>query len=282
MTRFLFALKMIWEKEFLEQFSFVIGWIYFIAWSLSFYFQVILNYQRKSTDGVALDFLYLNIYGFTCYSIYNLAFYYSQVIRKQYKLIWGVENTVQFNDVVFALHAAFITGITILQTFYYPRHLGPRFDHRLTASEKVSSWVKLFIGSTALAFFVLVVDCIVGHAWLLEPIYFLSIIKLVLTPIKYTPQVIYNFQRKSTQGWSILTILLDIIGGLLSILQQGIDSYLSGDPFLGNPVKFGLGLLSVFYDLIFCVQHYILYPVSISDVELAQGGGEDEPLIIDR
>jgi hypothetical protein len=31
---------------------------------------------------------------------------------------------------------------------------------------------------------------------------------------------------------------------------------------VGNPVKFLLGFVSMFFDVIFCVQHYLLYPES--------------------
>lgn len=35
----------------LELLSWVIGWAYFLSWSLSFYPQAILNYRRKRVDG---------------------------------------------------------------------------------------------------------------------------------------------------------------------------------------------------------------------------------------
>ena len=75
------------------------------------------------------------------------------------------------------------------------------------------------------------------------------------------PQVWTNYRRKSTVGWSIGQILLDVVGGVLSIAQLVIDSSLQGDwsGILGNPVKFGLGNVSMFFDAIFMVQHYILY-----------------------
>ena len=79
------------------------------------------------------------------------------------------------------------------------------------------------------------------------------------------PQVWTNYKRKSTVGWSIGQILLDVAGGILSIGQLVIDSYLLGDwsGILGNPVKFGLGNVSIFFDVIFMVQHYILYRVKV-------------------
>jgi cystinosin len=62
-------------------------------------------------------------------------------------------------------------------------------------------------------------------------------------------------------GWSIVPILLDLAGGILSVLQLVIDSALQSDwsGITGNPVKLGLGNVSIFFDLIFIVQHYILY-----------------------
>jgi cystinosin len=48
----------------LDVLSVVVGWLYFAAWSISFYPQAILNYQRKSVTGLSFDFLLLNITGF--------------------------------------------------------------------------------------------------------------------------------------------------------------------------------------------------------------------------
>ena len=48
----------------------------------------------------------------------------------------------------------------------------------------------------------------------------LSIIKLVITITKYMPQAFFNFQRQSTEGWSIGNVLLDLTGGSFSMLQM--------------------------------------------------------------
>ena len=79
--------------------------------------------------------------------------------------------------------------------------------------------------------------------------------------VKYIPQAWANFQRKSTTGWSINQVLLDVIGGVLSIVQLVIDSSLQSDwsGITGNPVKLGLANVSIIFDVIFMVQHYILY-----------------------
>lgn len=52
-----------------------------------------------------------------------------------------------------------------------------------------------------------------------------SYIKLAITLIKYVPQAVMNYRRKSTVGWSIGNILLDFTGGMLSMLQMILNSY---------------------------------------------------------
>ena len=92
-------------------------------------------------------------------------------------------------------------------------------------------------------------------------VYSLGYVKLMVTVVKYMPQVWVNYKRKSTVGWSIWQILLDLFGGILSLLQLVIDSSLQDDwsGLTGNPVKFGLGNVSIFFDVIFMFQHYWLY-----------------------
>lgn len=49
--------------------SHLIGWAYFIAWSASFYPQAILNWRRKTVQGLSMDFVHLNVVGFLFYSV---------------------------------------------------------------------------------------------------------------------------------------------------------------------------------------------------------------------
>jgi len=111
-----------------------------------------------------------------------------------------------------------------------------------------------------------------------------SYVKISVTFIKYMPQILTNFRNRSTHGWSIEQILLDFLGGILSIAQLGIDSYLQHDwsGITGNPVKFALGNFAIFFDIIFMVQHYWLYRGArgkeITDME-REGGSEEDSLL---
>jgi cystinosin len=79
-----FILIDIARSKVLTVFIQIVGWIYFFAWSISFYPQIILNFRRQSVVGLNFDFLALNIIGHSCYSIFNLCLYTSHDIQQQY------------------------------------------------------------------------------------------------------------------------------------------------------------------------------------------------------
>lgn len=108
--------------------------------------------------------------------------------------------------------------------------------------------------------------------------YTFSWVKLTVTVVKYMPQAWANYQRKSTVGWSIGQLNLDFIGGILSILQLIIDSSLQDDwsGITGNPVKLGLGNVSIFFDVVFMTQHYVLYRQAGHE---DNDSGSEEPLL---
>lgn len=91
----------------------------FACWSLSFYPQPLLNYKRRSTDGLAVDFSLLNLLGFLSYTTSCAAFLYSPTIRAQYanRHPASPEPTVRFNDLAFAVHALFMCFVTYSQFF---------------------------------------------------------------------------------------------------------------------------------------------------------------------
>ncbi|KAK8813325.1 hypothetical protein WA158_002917 [Blastocystis sp. Blastoise] len=186
----------------------IVGWVYFFAWSVSFYPQIYLNWKTKSVVGMSFDFQIYNFLGFFFYTCYNGALLFSQSVIDQYVAAFQQQPTVRMNDFFFSTHAFLITCFTIFQICIYDRK-----------DQKIS---KLCIA--------------ISSSFL-------------------------NWKRKSTKGFNIGNILLDFTGGALSEIQffviTGYTNAWSG--ILGNIVKFGLGWLSIFFDIIFMIQHYGLY-----------------------
>lgn len=59
---------------------------------------------------------------------------------------------------------------------------------------------------------------------LLDLLIYMSNIKVAVTICKYVPQAYMNYKRKSTVGFSILGIVLDFGGGVMSTLQMFINA----------------------------------------------------------
>uniref|UniRef100_A0A3P8WVX8 Cystinosin n=1 Tax=Cynoglossus semilaevis TaxID=244447 RepID=A0A3P8WVX8_CYNSE len=233
----------------------VIGWIYFLAWSVSFYPQAWENWKRKSVVGLNFDFLALNLTGFIAYSVFNIGLLWVTDIKEQF-LIKNPDgiNPVTANDVFFSLHAVVLCLIYICQAAVYER-----------GGQKVSWTAKiLLLIAWTFALVSLFVAVAKKISWL-DYLYYFSYIKLAVTLIKYVPQAYMNYRRQSTEGWSIGNVLLDFTGGVLSILQMTLQSYNNDqwDLIFGDPTKFGLGLFSVVFDILFMTQHYCLYRNSL-------------------
>mmetsp|Transcript_30922 Transcript_30922/g.50023 ORF Transcript_30922/g.50023 Transcript_30922/m.50023 type:complete len:258 (-) Transcript_30922:28-801(-) len=220
----------------------VIGWIYFFAWSISFYPQVILNWQAKSVVGLSFDFLFLNITGHSSYMIFNIT-HYARCPDK---------NTcnVKINDLVFSVHAVLLTAITIFQTLIYER--GKQKVTFIVSVIVGLLWLSIAIGGATVAADV--------WSWLSFTI-FLGYVKMFCSLVKYIPQAWLNFKRKSTEGWSIINIILDLTGSVLSELQMVLDSLRVGhwNVFTDNIPKTGLGIESLAFDVLFVLQHYVFY-----------------------
>uniref|UniRef100_UPI00398E7CC5 cystinosin-like n=1 Tax=Pristiophorus japonicus TaxID=55135 RepID=UPI00398E7CC5 len=240
-----------------------IGWIYFVAWSISFYPQVLENWRRKSVIGLNFDFLALNLTGHLAYGIFNIGLFWIPCIKKQF-LQHNPEgvNPVEANDVFFSLHAILLTTITIYQCCIYQR-----------GAQKVS---KVATGLVVISWLIALVTLLVALAdkitWL-QLVYYFSYIKLAIVLVKYVPQAYMNYQRKSTVGWCIWNALLDFTGGIFSLLQMFLQSYNNDERSLifGDPTKFGLGLISLLFDIVFMVQHYCLYKKSVVYMSLNDG-----------
>ncbi|KAL3784051.1 hypothetical protein ACHAWO_008041 [Cyclotella atomus] len=260
----------------------VIGYTYFLAWSTSFYPQILLNRQRRTTHGLSVDFCILNVLGYICYTIYTTNFYFNPIIIQQYKDRMSSNNsnnhhsnyntnsndqsttttsatttsaqiTVQGNDVAFAIHAVIMASVTLSQIALYDTF----------AVRPPSRRVYILLGA-AMAYcliYIIGTATLQHHVNYLGLLYVLGSIKIGVTIGKYIPQVLLNRSRKSTVGWNVWNVILDLSGGVLSLVQLIGDCADMGDwsGVTGNPAKILLALVTICFDLIFLVQHYVLY-----------------------
>lgn len=243
----------------LSTLSTLLGWAYTLAWSASFYPQVIRNYTHQSTIGLSTDFVVLNAVGHTSYLVYNALLLFYEPVRRAYRRAHGGrDNVVQLNDFIFSLHATVLALLTLGQFLRYRKaHQG--VSRTVSLSLAAALTVGVFLaGARRLK--------LVG--WL-DIVHAASTLKLAITLTKYVPQIKLNRDRASTQGFSIENILLDLTGGLLSLAQLGVDAvWIQGSwsGVAGDWGKLGLGVLSIAFDAVLVWQHYGVYgPVEVGE-----------------
>ncbi|KAL6497576.1 hypothetical protein OROHE_027205 [Orobanche hederae] len=306
-----------WNSVHLEVLYNVLGWVAFVSWSISFYPQVILNFRRKSVVGLNFDFLMLNLTKHSSYLIYNASLFFSSTVRRQYHERFGFNELIPVaaNDVAFSMHAVLLTAFTLFQVAIYDKWcVGTRKSLEFPSeSFLLPGYLQQFVC-------VSLYPNILGCGW--YPSASINI-QVVMTIIKYIPQLIenssrltrfpvessdnltdnvikpistrldgarvelelkaiLNFRRKSTIGFSIGNILLDFLGGVTNYCQmvvQSIDQN-SWVNFYGNIGKTMISLVSIFFDILFIIQHYVQYrhkkdgspsdPLAVSKEQLLQ------------
>ncbi|KAK5980301.1 Lysosomal Cystine Transporter [Trichostrongylus colubriformis] len=235
----------------------IVGWAYSTSWTVSFYPQAVLNYKRKSVIGLNFDFVVYNVIGFAAYSVYNCFLYFDENTQRIYEEAHPHSPIpVLINDVFFGTQAFAVCTFTAYQVLIYERG-----DQRV-------SYITQFLTAIMLVGTVVAgVATWYGTLNMLQFITGLAYVKMAVTLFKYIPQALLNFRRKSTAGWSIALVLLDFNGGCLAISQMVLQCWNADEwsAFYGNPVKFGLGIISCAFDVLFMIQHYILYPHATED-----------------
>ena len=239
------------QSDLVQYLIHLIGWVYFVLWSISFYPQIILNFKRSSVQGLNMDFVILNVLGFGLYSVFNIEMFFNSSIQSEYLSLHpdGV-LPVQLNDVVFSVHALLAASLTLAQCVLMK-----------TEDQRISWQCSLFLGLQTILILTSLSLALAKVSNWLTFLYLLSYMKLFITLIKFVPQVMTNYRHKSTKGWSVGNILLDMSGGLASLLQMVLVADNSQDwtSLTGNLTKLGLSAVSLSFDLVFLLQHFVLY-----------------------
>lgn len=174
----------------------------------------------------------INPVGFLTLTIWNWGVFFSPLARRQYAQRHnGHSPQISNSDLAFSLHALVISSITLCQVIFYAWKNGPKRSEdgdeaRPLLSESTTtaspSTGKPVIGSTIkpsiplqISLVAVLVSAIAsgglvwaGKAEWLDWLYFISTLKLLISIVKYVPQVILNYKLKSAEGLAIWVILL--------------------------------------------------------------------------
>lgn len=239
----------------------LLGLVYVVAWSISMYPPVWINYKQKSTKAVSVDFVMLNTAGYIYLQVYTILQLYC----------WQTEDLVprpkvtQF-DLWYSLHGSFLNFVLLSQIV---------FSRRLWKFYKSSTYRRMKTGYFRILMISLITFAALSVHFIYSNLYFgwdntrtlaycnnLFLLKISMSLIKYIPQVKHNYDRKSVKGFAIEGVLLDCIGGIASMLQLLLqlsrDGGFSIINFLTNFGKIGLALVTLVFNFIF-ISQWLIY-----------------------
>eukprot|EP00560_Eucampia_antarctica_P008269 CAMPEP_0197824246 /NCGR_PEP_ID=MMETSP1437-20131217/1520_1 /TAXON_ID=49252 ORGANISM="Eucampia antarctica, Strain CCMP1452" /NCGR_SAMPLE_ID=MMETSP1437 /ASSEMBLY_ACC=CAM_ASM_001096 /LENGTH=258 /DNA_ID=CAMNT_0043423793 /DNA_START=60 /DNA_END=833 /DNA_ORIENTATION=+ len=101
--------------------SSIIGYSSFVCWSVSFYPQIIINYQLKSVVGLSIDaqvFAWLN---YLCYAMLSSALVWNQDMKDNSKNMNGpdINTSIRSKELVNSIQSLLFTTILICQIIQY-------------------------------------------------------------------------------------------------------------------------------------------------------------------
>lgn len=248
-----------------------------------------------------MDFLYLNIVGYLCYTTSICLLYFNPLVREQYADKYTPKTPlplplppdtassspvptphqrnyplIQINDVAYTVH-----GLICALVVYAQVHFAGFKRHK---SQRVSKYTQLILAAVGAICIAIVGSVLyIPHATdltLLDVAEVLAYVKVAMSTAKHIPQLLYNHQRRSTKGWAIQTTVLDVSGAGLSICQLILDAYRSNDMgnILGNTSKLSLASVTMMFGAIFLIQHYVLYPSTRPPEVICLDGGLNKQL----
>lgn len=242
----------------------ILGLIYVAAWSVSMYSPLITNWRHKSARAISADFVLLNLAGYF-YLACSLTIQFYRWVPESPDRPEVEKPKLSGFDYCYSLHGFCLTVLTCTQLFYGRELWGfpDEYHGRMKSIYKRVLTLSIFIFCALTTHFINY-NRTIGwdNSRTLTYCNRLFLLKIAMSLIKYIPQVMHNYERKSMMGFAISGVFLDITGGVASITQLAFqilkDTNFNVVSLTSNFGKIGLGLLTLTFNVIF-ISQWLLY-----------------------
>ncbi|QLL31103.1 hypothetical protein HG536_0A09200 [Torulaspora globosa] len=247
-----------------------LGFIYVWAWSVSMYPPIITNWKQKSSTAVSKDFAVLNTTGYFYLLISLTLQLYLWLpaplsVKDGRKPVDTRPKVTQF-DFWYCLHGCVMNLVLVSQVIYGKKLWKFKADNHQI---RMRPYYHKFWIISLVVFAMLTVRFgfqIFFQGWdnqrTLSYCNSLFVLKISMSLIKNMPQAFHNYERKSLKGFAIQSVMLDITGGVTSLLQLvsqiSNDQGFSATTLAANFGKIGLALVTLVFDFIY-VSQWLIY-----------------------
>lgn len=244
----------------------ILGAIYVLSWSISIYTPILTNWSHRSTDAMSFEFVALNCAGYfyLLVSLMLQAFAWlpaSEDMAGTQQLELAKKPKITWFDLAYSAHG-FLMNIVLLSQLILGRQLWgfKHYSHRMRPRYYRALWLSIavFVWASGKLHWTNTLNGGWNNSttlWFCNTMY---ILKVSMSLIKYIPQVMHNYERKSMQGFAIQGVALDIIGGIASLGQLACQLWKEPEfnlaLFIVNFGKIGLAVVTLTFNNIFVWQ----------------------------
>lgn len=222
----------------------IFGYSQLAIWMIGMSLCVIECFRKKTSSGVAKDYIALLMMGFCCMAIQDQFGFWNP--KSSYS------SEIHISDQIISFIGCLFSSVMMVIVFGMPQSEGKE--------KNVYTWMTYAPISICLV-------AIVIYSIYIQDLDNICIafgqVKSILSIIAYFPQFYRIYLNKSTHGWSMLTVATDTTGSSIGMIQVIID-YFNNDYGLGfwsslNYGKFALNFFSFGCSCVFYFQHFVLY-----------------------
>ncbi|EQC26161.1 hypothetical protein SDRG_16013 [Saprolegnia diclina VS20] len=216
----------------------IAGWTATLAGTLRFYPQLCLNWQRRSVVGLSLDAQVYAVFGFGAYALFNCGFSWTANAH--------TNPLLSPMSIYVNLHALLLSMLLLYQCTIFKR-----------GSQVVSTRCQVLVCAA-----LMLILLFLGLGLLLDVSAFTwpSFVSLtcylhvLLTAIKYAPQIELQYERKSTRGFSVYGVVYDCVYG-----GATLATLLASKAASANPWLLAIACMTIACNAILLLQHFALY-----------------------
>lgn len=243
----------------------ILGLVYVCCWSVSMYPPVWTNWKHKSASALSVDFVMLNTTGYLYLIISLILQLYCWLpplqVQENNGEAYFLKPKITNFDLCYCLHGFLLNMVLVSQLVMGTSIWG--FKKNITMKMKPVYSKILFLSLVIFSGLTLqFVNYNSNIGWdnlrTLTYCNRLFLLKISMSLLKYVPQVIHNHERRSMKGFPVQGTMLDITGGIGSLMQLvwqiSCEKRFNTAVFMANFGKIGLAMVTIIFNFIFLSQ----------------------------
>lgn len=243
----------------------ILGLIYVCCWSVSMYPPLWTNWRRRSASALSVDFVMLNTTGYFYLVISLILQLYCWLPPPEGHDLThegiALKPKITNFDLCYSSHGLLLNLVLASQLLMGQSLWGFKKERSVRMKPVYSRILSLsLLGFGGLTLLFTNYNSRAGWDNLRTLAYCnrLFMLKISMSLLKYVPQVIHNHERRSMKGFAIQGTILDITGGIASLLQLILqianDKDFNTSVFMANFGKIGLAIVTILFNFIFLSQ----------------------------